>query len=154
MVRHLGILAVLAIFLGGCASYPDTNRERLQSLPQRYTQFDVDMAWEVRSVDSQTVVDGVLKNDRYAVMSDIEVWVSVFDASGKLKARSVSFIVPRELRRDEIAPFSLKLPVRAVPGTKIRFTYKYIGSDGGTPVGGSGGAEQWMQSFDVEVPRQ
>jgi len=153
MIRYLGTLIAFLVFLGGCATYPDVNRQRLESLPQHYTQFDVVLAWQVRSVGSQTIVDGVLKNVRYTFMDDIEVWVAVLDASGKPMARSMSFVSPPLLERDDIVPFSVVLPVQVVPGTKLRFTYKYNGSDGGGSDGG-GGATKWMQSFVSEVPNR
>jgi hypothetical protein len=150
MFRYLCALVALVISLGGCASYPDVNRQRLESLPQQYAQFDAILAWEVRSVGPETVIDGEFKNVRYTFMNDIEVWVAALDSAGKTMARSVSFLMPHELKLDDIAPFTLKLPVRAVPGTRLRFTYKYTGTDGGGPEGG--GVGNWVQSFDAEVP--
>ncbi|HEY5512124.1 MAG TPA: hypothetical protein VIK40_00640 [Geomonas sp.] len=151
MVRYLIYLSALVISLGGCASYPDVNRDRLESLPQHYIQFDMILSWQVRSAGAQTVVDGVLKNVRWTFMDDVEVWVAALDASGKPTARSVSFIIPNELRRDEVAPFTVKLPVGVVPGTRLRFTYKYTGSDGGND---GPSATSWMQSFEAEVPKR
>ena len=136
MLRYLCILISFLIFLGGCAAYPDVNRDRLESLPQHYVQFDVDLAWQVKSVGSQTLVTGELKNLRFQFMDDIEVWVAALDAAGKQRARSVSFIAPHELRKGEIAPFSLTLPVAVAQGSTLRFTYNYTGSDGGDDKGG------------------
>ena len=146
MIRYLCIIS-FAILLGGCASYPDVKQQRLDSLPQHYVQFDVDLAWEVKHVGSQTLIDGELKSIRYQFMEDIEIWVAVLDASGKPAARSVSYLIPQEVREGDIVPFSLKLPVPAPPGTKLRFTYNYSGSDGGDDKGGFR-----TQSFDVVVP--
>ena len=81
MTRHICIMVSLLIVLVGCATHPDVNQVRLQSLPQHYTQFDIDMAWQVKSAGSQTVVDGEFKNLRYAFMDNIEVWVAVLGAS-------------------------------------------------------------------------
>jgi hypothetical protein len=153
MFRYLCTLTTLLISLGGCASYPDVNRERLESLPQHYRQFDALLAWEVRGAGSGTVIDGVFKNVRYDAMDNVEVWVAALDPAGKTRASSVAFVIPRQLRRDEIAPFSVMLPVPVLPGQKLHFTYKYQGRDGGGSDGG-GDAVNWMQSFDAEVPRQ
>ena len=147
MIRNLCILVTFAIIFGGCASSPDVNRQRLGSLPQHYVQFDVDLAWQVKSVGSQTLIDGELKSLRYQFMENTEIWVAVLDAAGKPAARSVSYLIPQELKQDEIAPFSLRLPVPAPPGTKLRFTYNYSGSDGGDDKGG-----YRTQSFDAVVP--
>jgi hypothetical protein len=147
MIRYLGILVLMTIALGGCASYPDTNMERLLSLPQHYRQFDAALSWQVRSDASQTLIDGEFRNIRYEFMENIEVWVAVRDAAGKTVARSVSYLIPYQVKRDEIVPFSLSLPVAVVPGTKLFFTYKYSGTDGGDDKGGD-----WTQTFWAEVP--
>jgi hypothetical protein len=148
MKRLIGTLFVtLAIFLGACASSPDLNRERLESLPQHYAQFDVALAWQVTSAGSQTSISGELKSLRYQYMEDLEVWVALLDAAGKPVARSVSYVIPQQVKIGEIVPFSLTLPVPAPPGSRLRFTYNYTGSDGGDDKGG-----YRTQSFEALVP--
>jgi hypothetical protein len=132
--HYLGIL-VCAFLLGGCASVPDVKQQRLQSLPQHYSQFDVEIAWQAKSVGGQSLIEGELKSIRYQYMDNIEVWVEVLDAVGKPVARSVSYIIPHEVKQGEIEPFSVKLPVAVPPGTRLRFTYKYDGTDGGDSKG-------------------
>ena len=83
-------------------------------------------------------------------MYDLEIWVTALDSAGKEVARSVSFVIPSQLDLDKSAEFSLKLPVAAPPGTRLRFLYKYRGSDGGDHGGES--AIPWMQSFETVVP--
>jgi len=144
-------LILIAAFLGACATYHDTSSQRLPALPQHYSQFDVQMGWETRPIGEHTVVDGVVKNVRYAYMYDLEVWVAVLDSKGKELARSVSFIIPQQLYLNQTAPFSVKLPVSAPSGTRLRFTYEYLGSDGGDNHLGGGGA-RWVQSFQAVVP--
>ena len=148
---YIRVLIALLLFVGGCAAGPDLHRSRLENLPQHYAQFDLELAWQIKDMGAQTVIDGELKNARYAFMDNIEVWVATLDPSGKPAARSVSYIVPHELLRDELASFTVKLPVKAEPGAKLRFTYRYVGSDGGGRNMG-GAAENWMQSFDTMVP--
>lgn len=142
---------VLAVSLWGCASYPDVNLQRLSTLPQHYSQFDAVLAWEVKRAGSETVIDGVFKNVRYNEMDGIEVWVAALDSAGKTVARSASYIMPHMLGMDAAAPFSLKLPLKAVSGSKLRFTYRYTALEGGGNDGGVS-AGNWMQSFDAEVP--
>jgi hypothetical protein len=152
LLRVLVVAAALTLS-AGCSSYRDTSRQRMQALPQHYSQFDLRMGWATRAANGKTVVEGVVKNVRYAVMYDLEVWVAVLDAAGKVRVRSVSFVIPRQLNLDETAEFSLKLPVVVEPGTRLRFTYRYRGSEGGEGVGG--GLERgtnWMQSFETVVP--
>lgn len=153
MMKRVAILAITLLLSAGCATYHDTGRQKLQALPQHYSQFDLVMGWETRVAGGKTVVDGVVKNVRYAEMYDLEIWVAVLDQAGKVKARSVSYVIPRKLDLDQTAEFSLKLPVAAAPGTRLRFTYRYRGSEGGEGLGG--GLERgtnWMQSFEAVVP--
>lgn len=153
MVRAIAIL-FLAAFLG-CATTTDTTKVKMESLTQRYSQFDVKMAWDSRVVGQNTLVEGVVQNVRYLAMYDLEIAIQVLDPAGKTRARGTTFVVPRQLGLDERAEFSVKLPVAVEPGTKLRFTYRYRGSDGGEGFGG--GMERgtdWMQSFDAIVPRR
>jgi len=148
MKQRLSVMFSLLLLLGGCATYPDMDRERLIGLPQHYSQYDVELAWQVKSDAARTMVDGELKNLRFQFMDNIEVWVAVLGAAGKTEARSVSYVIPHELKIGEIAPFSLTLKVPAPPGSKLRFTYKYSGLDGGGDDKGYFG----VQSFDSTVP--
>lgn len=155
MTRLILIMLVAAVVTGGCANYPDPRQQRMDAMTQHYAQFDVVMAWDTKVAGGKTVIDGVVKNVRYAYMYDLEIWVAVLDEAGKVKARSVSYIIPRRLDMDEAADFSLKLPMAAAPGTRLRFTYRYRGSEGGE--GSEGGVERgpnWMQSFETRVPAQ
>jgi len=154
MFRTICAVLALALFLGGCAAhttYPDVNRQRMATLPYCYAKFDATLAWDVKDGGpGGIVVDGLLQNNRYVYMDNVEVWVALVDAAGKTRARSVAFIIPHQLYQEEIAPFTVRLPVSAEPGSKLRFTYKYRGSDGGDD--GAGGIGPWMQSFDAKIP--
>lgn len=145
MVRRFLLSILFVLSLAGCVVYPDLNRQRLASLPEHYANFDMALAWETRPAGSATEIDGVLKNRRYQRMVEIEVWVSILDASGKVVARSVSYVIPRVLQLDEVAPFSLTVPAPAPPGTRLLFTYRYYTHDDDNGL-------EWMQSFDAIVP--
>ena len=140
------LLISMMIIMGGCASYRDVYKERFDSLPQRYSQFDLKIAWETKVTESGTVVEGVVKNARYFEMTGVEIWVSLLDNNGRTLGRSASFIIPRSLREYDTAPFSLTLPVRAQPGMKLQFTYRYRKHEGHDE------NDFWMQSFEVGVP--
>ena len=81
-------------------------------------------------------------------MEGVEVWASVQDANGKVLSKPVAFVVPGRLMRDDFAPFSITLPAVAAAGSKLFFTYKYIGSDGGSD---NGDSINWMQSFESGI---
>lgn len=153
MVRRILILAMTAALVGGCSTYRDTSRQRLESMPQHYSNFDLQLAWDTNVVGGDTLIEGAVKNLRYAYMYELEIRVAVLDPAGKVAERSVSMVIPRRLNLDESAEFSLNLPVAVTPGTKLRFTYRYRGSDGGGGGHDSGiGDVEWWQSFDAVVP--
>lgn len=155
MRRLLAIifLALMAVVLGACAAY-QPSRLQMESLPQHYSQFDLKLGWDIRVVDNRTVIEGVAQNVRFAYMYDLEIWVAVLDPAGRVASRSMTFVIPSQLRMDESTEFAVKLPVAVQPGTKLRFTYKYRGDDGGD-FGFGGGLQRgtdWIQSFEVVVP--
>ena len=136
---------MILLMAGGCATYRNDSLEKMKTLPQHYAQFDVKMAWKISSDQGSTVVNGVVKNIRYFEMSQLEVRVSSMDDKGNEVHRAVDFV--NTLRENEAGAFSIKLPLLA-SGSKLRFMYSYIGSDGG----GEFSAVSWMQSFETEVP--
>ena len=149
MLRTLYALVLMSALIGACASHPDMNLARLETLPQRYSQFDLVMGWEIRPDNAKTTVEGVARNVRYYMMRDLEIWVALLDRDGKVAARGMTFIIPSDLGMEQSAPFAVRLPVTVNPGDRLRFTYKYRGSDGGD---GLERGLDWMQSFVVVVP--
>lgn len=154
MLRNLAFALVTALFLAGCSGYQGNGRLRMETLPERYSQFDLQMAWDTTVTGHQTVVEGVVKNVRYAYMNELEIWVAALDGKGRLLARSVAFVIPMQLRMDETAEFTLKLPVAVEPGDRLHFTYRYFVNEGGDLRPGSGldTGFPWVQSFDAVVP--
>jgi hypothetical protein len=136
---------VAFMVLTGFGSVSDQMNARMAQMPQHYSQFDVKMGWAVSGGNSSTTINGIIENVRYATMEDIEVWASLVDAKGKLFARSVNYIIPNRLNRGDFAPFTIILPSVAPTDTKLVFTYKYVGTDGG---GHDADATSWMQSFE------
>ncbi|WP_026842250.1 hypothetical protein [Citrifermentans bremense] len=152
MRMTIALLLLLGTLLGGCATTATDYRQRMNALPEHYQQFDLAMGWETRVEDGRTAIDGVVRNVRYFVMRDLEIWVALLDPQGKPLQREVSFIIPTDLKLDESAPFSVRLPTAVKPGDRLRFTYKYRGSDSGN--GLERDETPWMQSFErVVAPR-
>ena len=154
MCKRLLILAITAALAGACSTYHDTGYQHPETMTQQYSQFDVVMGWDVQVAGGNTLIKGVVKNVRYLYMNDLEIWVVALNPAGKVMARSVDFVIPQPLQMDETAAFELKLPVAVTPGSKLRFTYKYRGSDGGDgpELGGAVGDTNWWQSFDFVLP--
>ncbi|MBU5637943.1 hypothetical protein KOM00_14530 [Geomonas sp. Red69] len=150
MRRPRPIFLILLLLLGACATYPDLQQQRLAALPHQYKQFDVLMGWEVRPAGGSTVVQGVVKNVRYFRMRNLEIWASQLDGRGKVLVQGMTFVVPSELGLDESADFTIRIPAALAAGDRLRITYKYLGSDGGSH--GLGDGTNWMQSFESVIP--
>lgn len=148
MLKKLVILMISVAVLAGFTSISGQLKARMEQMPQHYAQFDVKMGWTVTAGNSGTTIDGIIKNDRYAIMEDIEIWASLVDAKGRLLARSVDYIIPKRLDRDDFAPFTIILPTVAPKDSKLIFTYKYVGEDGSDD---GGGPARWMQSFESRL---
>lgn len=148
MLRKLLVLISALFLLGGFTSLSDRLKDQLKLSPQHYSQFDVNMGWDVKTDNGSTIINGIIQNIRYATMEDIEIWVSSVDANGKTVSRSVCYVIPRTLNRDDLASFNITLSTTAPPGSTLVFTYKYNGFDGG---GSDEGGINWMQSFESVV---
>ena len=159
MLRRMVVilfLTLMALVFTSCALYQPA-RLRLENMPQKYQQFDLVLGWDARGVGNQTVIEGVVKNVRYGHMYDLEIWVYVLDADGKVASHAMTFVIPSQLTMDETTEFEIKVPMEVAPGTKLRFTYKYKSDDGGGSddnffgIGTIRGFD-WMQSFDAVMP--
>ena len=145
MLMRLFVTMIVSLLLAGFMSLSDQLKARMEQMPKHYSHFDVKMGWAVASRDNATTIDGIIKNIRYASMNGIEIWVAILDANGKVSARSVDYVIPNRVARDDVAQFAIKLPVAAPAGSKLLFTYKYVGDDGG---GSDNDAIAWMQTFE------
>jgi len=158
MLRRLLLIACALFLLVGFTSQDQLLKEQLKNLPYHYSQFDVKMSWDFMRVGDHSVIDGVVQNVRYSKMEGLEIWVMAKDSKDKETFRSVGFVIPHDLRLDELTTFSVKLPIVPPSGTKLVIMYKYEGSDGGGGggrhglMGGGAGGTNWMQSFDFVVP--
>ena len=145
------LLLIIPVLASGCVSLTQQLGEQMSVLPGQYSNFDVKIGWEVKKTGEQVLVEGVVKNTRYAYMEDLEIWITPLDISGKALAPSASYFNPGTLRLDDYDQFSVKLPPTKAPIAKLEFTYRYIGNDGGDHEGG--GAIRWMNSFVANLDR-
>lgn len=139
-------LVLLLAALSGCASTPlDTlQREQFQQQPHKYSQFDFKLAWNSTVTDTGITVEGLIWNLRWQHAESLEVWVSLLDAEGRELAKGVGMVIPSPLNINELSTFSVKLPGRPLPGSKLRFTYSYYGVDD------MESSTYWLQTFEAE----
>lgn len=120
-------------------------REQFEQLPRKYSQFDFRLAWDSRIAENEVIVEGVIWNVRWLHAEGLEIWVSLLDPDGKVRAKEVDLIRPNPLNIGERSNFTVKLPVKPVSGSKLLFTYCYHA------VEDQEFSTFWMQSFETDL---
>lgn len=141
------VCVLLAVILGGCATIPpDTlRREQFEKLSQKYSQFDIKLAWDNKISDSGVIVEGLVWNVRWFRAEGLEIWVSLVGPDGSILAKEVDLIRPDPLKIGEMANFRIELLSKPVPGSKLLFTYRF------GAVEDIEGSTAWMQSFESKL---
>lgn len=140
-----GVIAacmLLAMWCAGCAMN-GYQQVRPSDYPATHTMFDVTFGWKKNVTDSAMTIDGYVRNNRYAIISDMDMTVSLLDVSGREKAREDFIFVPTRLSMDNLASFSVALKARPQAGDMLRFLYRYNAQDGKNE------GLSWRNSFQV-----
>ncbi|CAG0995928.1 hypothetical protein [Geobacter sp.] len=118
-------LTILFALMTGCAA-----AER-STIPDRtyhnsYSFYDLMISWETTSDNGGVTISGTMKNQSYYYLSDPELTAALLNVDGKIFAEGTFFFFPHQLALDEIAPFTIRIPVKEgqLP-YRIRFTYRY-----------------------------
>lgn len=122
--RFLALMTLLAL-MTGCAA---ADRSTIPSNTYRnsYSFYDLLVSWETASDMGIVTISGTLKNQSYYYLRDPELTAVLIDAEGKAIAQDTFFFFPRQFALDEIAPFTIRLPVKEGQfPSRIRFTYRY-----------------------------
>lgn len=122
--RFLALMTLLAIMTGCAAAYHSAIPSN--TYRNSYSFYDLLVAWETASDKGIVTISGTLKNQSYYYLRDPELTAVLLDDEGKAIAEGTFFFFPRQFALDEIAPFTIRLPVKEgqVP-YRIRFTYRY-----------------------------
>jgi hypothetical protein len=144
MIRMIAGLLLVSIMCGCASTSQDTlRREQFEQLPNKYSQFDFKLAWSTRITDTGVTVDGLIWNLRWQHAESLEVWVALLDPEGQVLAKEAGLVIPNPLNINEVSNFSVKLPLKPLTGSKLRFTYSYYGVDD------QESSTFWMQSFET-----
>ena len=73
---------------------------KLNVQSQQFTNFDVKMAWNIKTIDRKTVIEGVFQNIRYSRMED---------SNGKSVSRAVELLTPRQMDLSDSTAFRVIL---------------------------------------------
>ena len=149
MLFLLKILAFFTslLFMTGCGMHSNMKYTDMALYPYRYADFDYKYAWKTTDTDKGLLIDGVMKNVRYAYINSVDLTVNVIGKDGKKVAKAVGFPMPQHSREGDKCYFSLLLrDVKPAPGDIFQFQVHYIGNDGDRRSG-----VNWHSSFKVEA---
>lgn len=147
MLRVTNFLALLLLLPLVACTAPHAAKQDIAAYPFRHSDFDYRVAWKTFQSDKGFVIDGIMKNVRYAYIDSLDLTISVIGKNNKVRARGTSIPVPQHSRIDEVIPFAVKLPnVSAEQGDILQFLIHYKGSEGGRNEG-----IDWRSSFAVDA---
>lgn len=149
MIRHFGravmLMTLLAAF-AGCTAMPAARTSPFAGYPFRHDDFDFNVAWKTSPAGQGVNVDGILKNVRYAQVSDIQLWVKVLSKDKKVMTEESTLLLPVSLNTDDSLPFSVTLKnVVLAPGNMLNFVIMYRVNDD------SKSSSAWLSSFTVDA---
>jgi len=140
-----GVAAVLV--MAGCGVQQYANQTGADGYPYRHADFDYRYAWKTATKDHGVVIEGVMRNVRYAFIDSVVLTVEVLGKDGKSLARAIDFPIPQRTREGEMSHFTLQLgDVSPAPGDIFRFLVHYKGNEGGLH-----GNVDWISSFKADA---
>ena len=145
MIKWLRLtIVLLGLFVGGCAlnGYQQVQYDEYPAVRQ---MFDITFGWKQHITDNAVIISGYARNNRYFIVQDLELTISLVAENGQVKDTETFFFLPVELRQDENSRFSVKLKARPEPGDKLRFVYRY------KYVEDSETGQTWLNSFEVKA---
>lgn len=145
MLLRFALIALTGLLLASCHGYTQPRFDPA-SYPRTYKQFDLSLAWRVDRSATAYTVEGFARNIRFVSMHDLEITGTLLDRGGNRLSEATFFFFPHQLPQNEVAPFTLHLPLS--PGMapeKLRLFYRYRASEGG-----DGDKILHFQSFEVE----
>lgn len=122
--RFIALMTLLALMTGCIAAERSTIPDH--TYRNSYSFYDLMVSWETTSNKGGVIINGTLKNQSYYYLREPEITTILLDVDGKAFAEGTFFFFPNQLALDEIAPFTIQIPVNEgqLPYT-IRFTYRY-----------------------------
>lgn len=144
--KMLAILASMLV-MAACGAHQYVRNTSVAGYPYRYDDFDYRYAWKTAVTDHGVVIDGVMKNVRYAYIDSVHLTVSALGKDGKIVAKESTFPMPQQTREDDVIHFSLMLKdIKPAPGDLFQFLVHYTGNEGSNHSG-----IDWISSFKVDA---
>ena len=146
LLKMLAVLAALLVMAGCGVSYQQVKPVNLAEYPYRHAAFDYRYAWSTLNTYQGVVIEGVMKNVRYAFIESIEIKVELQGKDGKTIARASDFPRPQQTREGDVSHFGLLLKdSKPVAGDTFQFTVHYKGNEGDTS------RLNWISIFKVDA---
>ena len=143
--KVLVIIVSLSV-LAGCGLHLYAPTVNVAEYPNKYADFDYHYFWKTSVTDKGFVVDGFLKNVRYANIDSVGMTLAVLDKNGKTIHKASDSPSPQQSRGGDLCSFSLLLKnFKPSPGDIFQFQIQYS-SDDGYDSGSS-----WSSSFKVDA---
>lgn len=146
LFKALVVLFSLLV-MAGCGLHlyapPTVN---LAEYPYKYAEFDYHYAWKTSVTEKGFMVEGFLKNVRYAYINSVDMTLTVIDKNGNTLVKASGFPSPQQSRKGDLCNFSLLLKnFKLTPGDIFLFQLTYAGDDGDS------GGFTWNSSFKVDA---
>jgi len=140
--RIVGVILLLALSLSGCASM---KYEPIipADYPSSIRNFDLTFGWKSSVTESSMKIDGYARNNRYPVISDLELRIELLDKNHNLKTKQTFFFIPISMPIDSLSSFTVTLGATPQKGDNLRFVYRY------KAIEGSGESLDWFNNFEV-----
>jgi len=101
------VMLVLLLTLSGCGLHLYNPNASIAEYPYRYAEFDYKYIWKTSATDKGLVVEGFVKNVRYAYIDNVDIEVSVFDKNGKVLSKAFDIPMPQQSQEGDLCNFSM-----------------------------------------------
>jgi hypothetical protein len=140
------LFMVSLLVMTGCGLHLYAPTVNLDEYPYRHNEFDYHYAWKTGATDKGFVVEGFLKNVRYAYIDEVQLTLKVLDKAGKQVAEASDLPMPQQSQEGDVCNFSLLLKnFKPASGDIFLFQLTYTGDEG------QSGGFRWNSSFKVDA---
>jgi len=146
LLKIVTVLAALLVMAGCAMSQQYAKQTDLAGYPYRHAAFDYKYAWKTATTDQGVLIEGVMKNVRYAFIDSIDIKVELQGRDGKTVASASDFPMPQQTREGDVSHFGLLLKgSKPAAGDTFQFTVHYKGNEGDTS------RLNWISIFKVDA---
>ncbi|MCX7990868.1 MAG: hypothetical protein N2999_02365 [Proteobacteria bacterium] len=117
------IFLTMTLMFCSCSTYIPPKYD-LTGYDKKYLSFDMEVYWKEGIKDGEIKIDGLVKNIYIYDIFRLEITARAFSGEKKV-AEETYYFYPRELKRDEILPFTISLKGVSDKNVKIKFFYRY-----------------------------